>query len=129
MSIFVAQPERRSLVGRTWAALAAAWGVLLGVLPHVLHHVGPLAGAALLAGAGGTALFAVIGLAASIPFLLRLRRRFRTWVAPAFALVVFAAMFTFSSLVIAPAITGRDNGSTPAPALEQPGGHASHHAK
>ena len=129
MSIFVAQPERRSLVGRTWAAIAAAWGVVLGVLPHVLHHVGPLAGAALLAGAGGTALFATIGFAASIPFLLRLRRRFHTWVAPTIALVLFAAMFTFSSLVIAPAITGSDNGSTPAPALEQPGSHASHHSK
>ena len=129
MSIVAAQQQRRSLVGRTWAAIAAAWGVLLGVLPHVLHHVGPLAGAALLAGAGGTALFAVIGFAASIPFLLRLRRRFRTWLAPMIALVLFAAMFTFSSLVIAPAITGSDKGSTPAPTLERPGGHASHHSK
>lgn len=129
MTIFIAQQPRRSLVGRTWAAIAAAWGVLLGVLPHVLHHVGPLAGAALLAGAGGTALFAVIGFGASVPFLLRLRRRFRTWVAPAIALVTFAAMFTFSSLVLAPAITGSDSGSTPAPALEQPGSHASHHPK
>lgn len=129
MSVFVARPERRSLVGRTWAVIAAAWGVVLGALPHVLHHVGPLAGAALLAGAGGTALFAAIGFVASIPFLLRLYRRFQTWVAPAIALALFAGMFAFSSLVIAPAITGSDGGSTPAPGIEQPGGHASHHPK
>ena len=121
--------DRRSLIGRAWAAVAAAWGVVLGVLPHVLHHVGPLAGAALLAGAGGTALFAAIGFAASIPLLLRLRRRFRTWFAPALAVAVFAAMFTFSSLVIAPAIVGGGGGSSPAPGIEQPESHASHHSK
>lgn len=57
------------------------WGVVLGVLPHVLHHVGPLAGAALLTGAGGTALFAVIGFMLTIPLLLR----FGSWIAPAVA--------------------------------------------
>jgi hypothetical protein len=36
-------------------------GAVTGVLPHVLHHIGPLAGAALLAGAGGKLLFAVAG--------------------------------------------------------------------
>ena len=45
------------------------WGGLIGLLPHVLHHVGPLAGAAILAGAGGTLLFAAIGFVAAIPFL------------------------------------------------------------
>lgn len=55
----VARP--RSIVGRAWGGLLAAWGVFIGVLPHVLHHVGPLAGAALLAGAGGKVLFAAIG--------------------------------------------------------------------
>ena len=129
MSIVVTPTSQRSLVGRAWAALAAVWGIVLGVLPHVLHHVGPLAGAALLAGAGGTALFAVIGFVASIPFLLRLHRRFRTWVAPAIAVAVFAGMFAVSSLVIAPAIAGSNSGSTPAPGIEQPAGHASHHSK
>ena len=128
MSIFVAQPERRSLVGRTWAAIAAGWGVVLGVLPHVLHHVGPLAGAALLAGAGGTALFATIGFVVSVPFLVRLRRRFHTWVAPTIALAVMAAMFSFSSFVIGPLVTGSDGGGTKGPGLQRPAGHASHHS-
>ena len=44
----------------------------MGILPHVLHHIGLLAGTALIAGAGGTALFAVLGLAASVPFLVKL---------------------------------------------------------
>ena len=130
MNVFVEQePRRRSLTKRTWAALAAAWGVILGVTPHLLHHVGPLAGAALLAGAGGTALFAAIGFLASIPFLIRLHRRFHTWVAPAIATVLFAAMFTFSTFVIAPALTGGNSTPSPSPGTEQPSGHAGHHAK
>ena len=62
---------------------SGAVAAISGIAPHVLHHVGPLAGAALLAGAGGTVLFGVAGFALSIPMLLRLRRRFGTWAAPA----------------------------------------------
>jgi len=124
MTAFAAQAR---LVGsRLWSALAAAWGAALGVLPHVLHHVGPLAGAALLAGAGGKALFAAIGFVAAIPFLVRLYRRFGTWVAPVTALALFAVMFSVSSFVIGPLITGGDGG-TDQPGIEQPAGHASHH--
>ncbi|HXV33269.1 MAG TPA: hypothetical protein VD769_04600, partial [Gaiellaceae bacterium] len=88
--------ERPSLRSRPWAALVAGWGAFIGLLPHVLHHVGPLAGAALLAGAVGTALFFAIGIVASIPFLLRLHRRFRTWRAPAIALAIFVGLFSLS---------------------------------
>jgi len=124
MTAFAAQAR---LVGsRLWSALAAAWGAVLGVLPHVLHHVGPLAGAALLAGAGGKALFAAIGFVAATPFFVRLYRRFGTWVAPATALALFAVMFSVSSFVIGPLITG-DDGGTDQPGIEQPAGHASHH--
>lgn len=129
MSTLVAQPERHSLFGRTWAAMAAVWGIVLGALPHVLHHVGPLAGAALLAGAGGTALLAAVGFALTIPLLLRLHRRFHSWIAPAIALTLFSTMFAFSSLVIGPAITGSDAGSTPTPGIERSGSHASHHSR
>jgi hypothetical protein len=80
----------------------------------VLHHVGPLAGTALLAGAGGTILFAVAGFALSIPMLLRLRRRFGTWAAPAVASAIFGAVYLFSALVVGPALTG------PRPAVEAP---------
>jgi hypothetical protein len=117
---------RRSFRARTWGVVVAAWGGFTGLLPHVLHHVGPLAGAALLAGAGGQALFAAIGFIAAIPFLLRLHRRFGNWREPALALAVFAAMFAVSSLVIGPAISGGGDGKTP-PGVESPGGHASHH--
>lgn len=118
--------DRRSLAGRVWSGVLAVWGGFIGLLPHVLHHVGPLAGAALLAGAAGTALFAAIGLVAMIPFLLRLHGRFATWRAPAIALVVFAAMFSLSSFVIGPAISGGDeSGGT---SIEQQGGgHERHH--
>lgn len=64
------------------------------MVPHVLHHVGFLAGTALVAGSGGTALFAALGLAASVPMLRRLYRRFGTWRAPAAGLALFAVMFT-----------------------------------
>ena len=119
--------ERRSLGSRTWAALVAGWGAFVGLLPHVLHHVGPLAGAALLAGAVGTALFFAIGIIASIPFLLRLYRRFGTWRAPAIALAIFAGLFSISSFVIGPAISGTDDPAQPRPGIEQPTGHEQHH--
>lgn len=116
--------EWPSLAGRIWGGLAAVWGGFIGLLPHVLHHVGPLAGAALLAGATGRVLFAAIGFVAAIPFLRRLHRRFRTWRAPAIALAVFAAMFSLSSFVIGPAISGEDAPSRPG--IEQDG-HVEHH--
>ena len=105
--------ERPSLRARAGGALLAAWGAFTGALPHVLHHVGPLAGAALLAGATGRILFAAIGFVAAIPFLCRLHRRFRTWRAPALALAVFAAAFSLSSFVIGPAVSGADAPAQP----------------
>jgi hypothetical protein len=82
--------------------VVAGLGTVSGLLPHVLHHVGLVAGTALLAGAGGTALFAVLGLLASVPMLLRLRRRFGSWRAPVAAVAVFAVLFAVSSLVLGP---------------------------
>jgi hypothetical protein len=91
----------------------------------VLHHAGPLAGAALVAGATGKVIFLVLGLVVSIPSLRRLFRRFGTWKAPAIALGLFAAAFALSTFVIGPAISGSD---TPAkPDIPQPAGHTSHH--
>lgn len=115
----------RTWIARLWSAALAVWGGFIGLLPHVLHHVGPLAGAALLAGAGGTVLFAAIGLVASIPFLLRVYRRFRTWRAPAIALAVFAAMFSISSFVLGPAISDARDKPAP-PGVEDPA-HEEHH--
>lgn len=123
----VATPLPRSLASRMWSGVLAAWGVFTGALPHVLHHVGPLAGAALLAGAAGKLLFGALGFVAAVPFLLRLHRRFRTWVAPAAALALFAAMFSLSSFVIGPLIAGDGGGATNQPANEQPADHAAHH--
>ena len=111
---------------RFGAAVLAVWGVLVGVAPHVLHHVGPFAGAALLAGAGGKLLFGVLGFVLSIPFLLRLYQRFHTLLAPALATTAFVAIFAVSTLVASPLLTG--NGDK-APSIEQPTGHASHHQK
>lgn len=97
--------------------LAGAWGMLTGVAPHVLHHVGPLAGAALLAGTGGRLLFFFIGLALATPMLTRLHRRFRTWAAPAMAVAVFAAAYTVSSLFLGPLFTGDTKESTDLPGV------------
>ena len=122
----VALPQR-TFLARAWGGVLAAWGAFIGVLPHVLHHVGPLAGAALLAGAGGRALFAAIGFVLSVPFLLRLYRRFKTWIAPATAFAVMAVMFSISSFVIGPLITGEGSEAPPQPGIEQPAGHDEHH--
>jgi hypothetical protein len=121
---------RPGLARRGLAAATGAVGTVSGLAPHVLHHVGPLAGAALLAGAGGSALFGVLGLLLSVPFLLRLRRRFGNWKAPAAALLVFAVGFAVSTFVIGPAIRGGDPPSTPAterPATSPAPGHDAHH--
>ena len=117
-----------------WNAVVAGIAVMMGILPHVLHHIGLLAGTALIAGAGGTVLFGLIGLAASVPFLIKLYRRFGTWLAPAVALLVFSLMFAVSAFVIGPAISGTDS-TTPtpipapatAPATGTPVDHEGHH--
>ena len=122
MTVATAAVHTRRRVGtRVWAGVVAAWGVVAGVAPHVLHHVGPLAGAALLAGAAGRAAFFVLGLVLSIPLLRRLYRRFGTFVAPTFAVAAFAAVFAFSNLVVAPLLTGSEK--RPA----DPADHARHH--
>lgn len=100
-------PVPRGRLRALWSAVVGAVGVVVGLAPHLLHHVGFLVGTALVAGAAGTALFGVVGLLASVPLLLRLRRRFGSWWAPGLALVVFAVMFSVSTLVIGPAISGR----------------------
>ncbi|NMM22094.1 MAG: hypothetical protein HHJ11_01100 [Phycicoccus sp.] len=105
--------------------LSGGLGGIVGVAPHVLHHVGPLVGTALVAGAGGTALFGVLGLVASLPMLITLRRKFNNWLAPAIALGVFTAMFLFSSFVVGPLISAPD--APTAPGVSQVD-HAAHHS-
>jgi hypothetical protein len=97
--------------GRLHQAASAVWGVVSGVAPHVLHHVGPLAGTALLAGTGGQILFFFLGLALATPMLIRLYRRFGTLAAPTIALAIFALTYTLSSLYIGPLITGEASGA------------------
>jgi hypothetical protein len=116
-----------------WNALTAALGVVMGLAPHILHHLGLLAGAAFVSGLAGNLAFALVGLLLSIPMLRRLYRRFGTWRAPAIAVLLFAAMFTLSAVVIGPAI----NDSSPsdqapgpdAPAPSRvPDDHTGHHS-
>ena len=109
------QPRRRTFRD----VLIGVLGGVAGLTPHALHHVGLLAGTALVAGSGGTALFGAIGLLASLPMLRRLQRRFGTWRAPALGLALFAVMFAVSAFLVGPAISGDD--TTP------PAGHVAEH--
>lgn len=118
---------------RMAAILSSAYAAVLGLVPHVLHHAGPFAGAAIFAGTGGSLLFGALGLVAAIPVLLRVYRRCGNWRVPAGLLAVFAAVFSISTFVIGPAISGSDTGkgkptpsktSSGAPAKE---GHDAHH--
>ncbi|WP_197711468.1 hypothetical protein [Cellulomonas sp. WB94] len=115
------QPPRRRTA---WTFFTGAVGGVVGLAPHVLHHIGPLIGTALVAGAGGTALFGALGLLASVPMLIKLRRRFSNWWAPAIALGVFTAMFLISAFLIGPLISS-PAGSGPD---VSPVDHVSHHA-
>ena len=122
-------PGRRGARERLVAvrsALSAAFGSVLALVPHVLHHIGILAGAAFLTGFGGSLLLGAVGLVFSIPLLRRLYRRFGTWKAPVTALVVFAAMFSLSAFVIGPAISDGDSPPPRAPS-ETPSEHSDHH--
>ena len=89
-------------------------GAALGLVPHVLHHVGLIAGTAFLTGAGGNAALYLVGLLLSIPMLRRIHRKFGSWRAPAIAIAVFTAMFLVSALVVGPAISA-DGAPTDAP--------------
>ena len=111
------------------SGLTAAAGVVAGVMPHLLHHVLPFVGAAVLTGVGGTAIFAALGAVLLLPSLLQLRRRFQTWTAPALALAVFAAMFTVSTVWVGPTL--RAAFDQPAAPSGDPSGdpslHEAHH--
>ncbi|MFC5175098.1 hypothetical protein [Nocardioides taihuensis] len=108
--------------------MTAAVGGIMGLLPHLLHHVGLLGGAVLVTGATGNVVFAVLGIVLSLPLLRRLYRRFGTWKAPALALAVFTLMFSLSAFVIGPAINN-DNPSPDRPPVQTPGpdDHEGHH--
>jgi hypothetical protein len=120
---------------RVRATLAAVGAAVLGVAPHVLHHAGPLAGVALLAGVGGKLLFGALGCLLAIPMLRRLHRRHGSWAVPGGVLALMAVVFTFSSFVIGPALTDSGGGSTTpatksvpsAPAGVSPSEHEAHH--
>ncbi len=108
-------------------AIGAVVGAVLGLVPHVLHHIGLIAGAAFVTGAGGNVLFFVIGLVFSIPLLRRLYRRFQTWRAPAIAVAVFAAVFSLSAFVVGPAVSGGSDGSPSTPSPSPTQNHSGHH--
>lgn len=124
----------RTVWRRISTFFSSAVAAVLGVLPHVLHHIGPLAGAALFAGIGGTLLFGAIGLVAAIPFLLRVHRRCGNWRVPGALLATFAAVFALSAFVVGPAISGSggDDAAKPTTNQSAPGapakeGHDAHH--
>jgi hypothetical protein len=101
------------------AAVSAVGAFVLGAAPHVLHHAGPLAGAALLGGATGSLLFGALGLIATLPLMLRLRRRTGSWRLPSALLALFTVVFLASTFVVGPALTGDGSGSDSS--------HQSHH--
>lgn len=112
-----------------WNAVTAVIAAVMGLAPHVLHHIGLFAGAAFVVGVGGNLLFGAVGLLLSIPLLRRLHRRFGTWKAPAVAVVVFAVMFSISAFVIGPAISSPEPAVTPQPVgTPSPAEHGAHHS-
>lgn len=110
-----------SVAARVRTALLALWAAIAGAAPHVLHHVGPLAGTALMAGSGGRVLFGLAGFVATIPVLRRLRRRTGSWRAPGVTLTAFATVYAVSTLFLGPAIgsaTSPEAGTTAAEQVE-----------
>jgi MFS family permease len=106
----------------------------MGLAPHVMHHIGFLAGAAFLTGFLGNSLLYVVGLLLSIPLLRRLRRRFGTRKAPAIGVAVFTALFALSAFVIGPLFNPAtpNQPDTPSPAASASASgtedHEGHHS-
>ncbi len=124
----VAAPQRRAQ--SLWATIRAGIGVALGILPHLMHHIGLLAGAALLTGALGNGLLYVVGLLMSIPLLRRLRSRFQTRWAPVIGVAAFTVLFSLSAFVVGPAISNPGSpepSPTRTPAVTSTDGHDVHH--
>lgn len=124
-------PDRpRGRLGAIRDTVGAVTGAVLGLVPHVLHHIGIIAGAAFIAGAAGNALFYVLGLLLSVPMLRRLHRRFGSWIAPGVAVAIFTAMFLVSALVVGPAITSDGGSDEPAraPGPVPTDQHSAHHS-
>ena len=117
----------QGVVTRIRVAASTVVAAVLGVAPHVLHHVGPLAGAALLGGVAGSLLFGAAGLVLAVPFLLRVRRRCGSWRLPIALLATFALVFSVSTFVVGPAISSGGDDETPPAASPQPAGHQEHH--
>jgi hypothetical protein len=80
----------------------------------------------LVAGAAGTTVFGLLGLVAAIPLLLRLKRRFGSWWAPAIGPAVFAAMFLLSAFIVGPTISERNRAPADPPS-PSPSSHSEHH--
>lgn len=115
-------------LGAVRDALGATVGAVLGAAPHVLHHIAPIVGSALISGVGGNLLFYALGLLLSVPMLRRIHRRFGSWVAPAVALAVFTSLFLFSALVVGPAISSDPaRGPAPGPTGVPAEQHSTHH--
>ncbi len=89
----------RRLFGRCGKA-ACWWGATVGAMPHVLHLAAPLAGTAFVTGAGGTLLFAGIGLVVAIPLLWHEYRHTGGWRTPVLFLAASAALFMVSTFVL-----------------------------
>lgn len=100
------------LLVRLRLAFAGITGAVAGVAPHVLHHVGPIAGTAVVSGATGTLVFGALGFLLMVPTLLRIKRHFGSWVAPGIATAVFALIFTISTVWVGPIIRGEPAAST-----------------
>ena len=120
-----AQAHRRSR-SRLSAAIGSAWTAVMGVLPHVLHHVGPLAGAAIVAGTTGTVVFGLAAFAFTVPLLLRVRKHRGNWRLPAILLTVFVSVWLISTFALGPWIRDQLVDDKPAATQQEPE-HEEHH--
>jgi hypothetical protein len=135
----VGRPARPVAAARTFArrvrvVLSAVAAAVLGAAPHVLHHAGPLAGAALLGGATGSLAFGALGVVAAIPILRRVRRRTGSSRLPVALLAAFAFVFAASTALTRSVLSGADRtaerpsaGAPARPAGMSLSEHESHH--
>ena len=89
----------RGTLGAAWNAVTAVIATMMGLAPHVLHHVGLFAGAAFVVGLRQPAVRRSRP-AALDPAAAAALSPVGTWKAPAIGVAVFAAMFSLSAFII-----------------------------
>lgn len=94
-----------------WNAIVGGIGLVLGLVPHLLHHATLLAGTALVAGSGGYGALRRAGTSRVDSVARSPAPAVRDLAGAGIRLLIFASMSSLSTFVVGPAISGAGGGA------------------